>query len=365
MALRTLLSQSRTLLPAQIRFAHSASRLHQKLLSRSVLGVSNSKQSVRHFSQTTSPVPTPVTPTPTPAPDALNTILTSAPAPAEATQQVAAAASGMDAGTITNTVSTLIDFLHTFSGTSWAVTIISLALGSRFLFLPIYVKQIRNSLKLQQIQPYLEKIREEAMNAQRAGSMTMQDSAKMQAKMQEVFDRAGVSMFGSFKYAMLQAPIWLLLFLGLRNLGNVAPSLAQEGFLWIDNLALPDPYFGLPIVIGASLLANFELGGDGVAKKTMGNKMWLLRGMAVFLTWFSTTFPSSVVLYWTFANFFSLGFTLLNKRPAFRKLLKLPLPGEKLEIRFSPTATLPKRTYSQEEILKAAKTASKLTSSNK
>ena len=71
---------------------------------------------------------------------------------------------------------------------------------------------------------------------------------------------------------------------------------------WIQDLTSPDPWFILPIIMGASMLLQFKLNPapmDPVQEKVM-------MIMPFVLTIFFAFFPAGLVLYWTTNNVLSI-----------------------------------------------------------
>jgi YidC/Oxa1 family membrane protein insertase len=50
-------------------------------------------------------------------------------------------------------------------------------------------------------------------------------------------------------------------FFGLRGMASIpVPSLTDGGLYWFSNLAIPDPYFILPLMTSATMLLQMEVG---------------------------------------------------------------------------------------------------------
>lgn len=89
----------------------------------------------------------------------------------------------------------------------------------------------------------------------------------------------------SFSFAFdikKQIPVWITISIGLRNmsvgggrildqaaLDQAQARLAQlsaEGFGWVQDLTLPDPYWVLPVAVGAMFLLNLEIAGARMSR---------------------------------------------------------------------------------------------------
>jgi YidC/Oxa1 family membrane protein insertase len=57
-----------------------------------------------------------------------------------------------------------------------------------------------------------------------------------------------------------QVPIFLSVFTGIRGMTNLpVPSMTDGGFAWVSNLTVPDPFFILPVLTSATMLAALEV----------------------------------------------------------------------------------------------------------
>mgnify|MGYP003362449683 CR=1 FL=1 len=140
----------------------------------------------------------------------------------------------------------------------------------------------------------------------------------------------------SWKFMLLpavQIPLWVSVSYMLRTLTGwstlgtrpIDPTLTTEGFGHLTDLAVSDPYFVLPVVLGIFALANAEWNfatADLMKLTTRGVRnslrptafdmiMTLSRGSIIFLMAMSTQAPAALVLYWISSNCFSLCQNLL------------------------------------------------------
>ncbi|HEY0784685.1 MAG TPA: membrane protein insertase YidC [Acidobacteriaceae bacterium] len=179
---------------------------------------------------------------------------------------------------------------HVVSNWGWAILILTLILN--VIMLPTRVMMMRSSLKMQRIQPQMDAIK--ARYAKYKAT-----DPKRQEMNKEVFDlqkREGVNMFGGCLPMLLQ---WPLLFGFYRMLSNVI-ELRQAHWLWLPDLASPDPLHILPIFFIISMFAVQYLtpspGVDPQQQKMMAFTMPAVFG---FMTW---NIGSGLALYWACSN---------------------------------------------------------------
>jgi YidC/Oxa1 family membrane protein insertase len=93
---------------------------------------------------------------------------------------------------------------------------------------------------------------------------------------------------------VLQFPVWIALY---AMLGAVV-DLYHESFLWLPDLTQPDPYYILPVTMGALMFLQTRMNptaGDAQQAKMM---MWMMPGIFVVMMLF---LPSGLGIY-IFAN---------------------------------------------------------------
>ena len=97
---------------------------------------------------------------------------------------------------------------------------------------------------------------------------------------------------------LFQIPVFFALFTALRNSWDLHGA---PWILWIHDLSAKDPYYVLPLLMGA--LMFFQ------QKMTMSDdnnpQMAVLKWMPVIFTFMFLTFPSGLVLYWTVSSIIS------------------------------------------------------------
>jgi YidC/Oxa1 family membrane protein insertase len=107
---------------------------------------------------------------------------------------------------------------------------------------------------------------------------------------------------------LLQMPIWIALY----------PTLAQSVELyrssfafWIDDLAQPDRYFVLPILLGVLSIVQSKLSTVNPKDPQQKMMMWMMPLMFLF---FSLFVPSGLTLYWLINTVLTMGHQWLMNR---------------------------------------------------
>jgi YidC/Oxa1 family membrane protein insertase len=120
---------------------------------------------------------------------------------------------------------------------NYGVAIILLTLVVRLLVLPMSIKGQRSMMKMQRLQPQVEKIREKFKG----------DQERLNREMVEMYKRNHVNPMGGCLPMVIQLPVFFGLYYALLN----AIELRQAPFVgWIKDLSAPDclPIKGMPAI---------------------------------------------------------------------------------------------------------------------
>ncbi|MCL6627184.1 MAG: YidC/Oxa1 family membrane protein insertase [Alicyclobacillus shizuokensis] len=190
-------------------------------------------------------------------------------------------------GDILQFVSHLLDVFAQFFGGDYGLALLVLTVLVRLLIMPFFLKQLRYSKAMQQMQPEMAKIRDKYRN----------DPQKMQQEMQKLWQQAGVNPMAGCLPMVLQLPVLYALFGAIE--GNV--NMSHSTFLGIFQLGQPDHYFILPFVAAVTtfLSSRVMMIGQDTQQK------WMLFVMPVFIFLMATRFASGLALYWVYTNLFT------------------------------------------------------------
>jgi YidC/Oxa1 family membrane protein insertase len=109
---------------------------------------------------------------------------------------------------------------------------------------------------------------------------------------------------------LLQIPIFFALYKALL----ISVPMRQAGFLWIGDLSVMDPYFILPIIMGATMWYQQKLQSSGDVSGPAAQMQKMMKWMPVIFTVMFAWMPAGLVLYWTVSNLFGIGQMLVIKR---------------------------------------------------
>ena len=174
---------------------------------------------------------------------------------------------------------------------NWGWAIIIFTILVKLLLFPLSYKGLMSMQRLKDLAPQMKEIKERYAK----------DPQKMNMKMMEMYKKHGANPMGGCLPMILQIPIFFGIY---RVLLNSVELQGAPWMLWIQDLSQKDPYFILPILMGASMWYQQKL-----TPNTMTDPMQqkIFQFLPVIMTLFFLTFPSGLVLYWLVNNIFTIG----------------------------------------------------------
>ncbi len=182
----------------------------------------------------------------------------------------------------------LLSFIHGFVGNwGWAIVIITLLI--KLAFFQLSAASYRSMANMRRVQPEMARLKE----------LYGDDRQKMSQEMMELYKREKINPLGGCLPILVQIPVFISLYWMLLESVELrhAPFMA-----WIVDLSVKDPYFVLPILMGATMFIQQMLNPappDPVQARIM-------RMLPVIFTFFFLWFPAGLVLYWLVNNVLSI-----------------------------------------------------------
>lgn len=182
----------------------------------------------------------------------------------------------------------VLQWFHKLTG-NWGWAIILVTISIKALFFPLSAASYKSMAKMRTLGPRLQQLKE------RYGD----DKMKLQQEMMEIYKREKINPLGGCLPILVQIPVFIALYWVL--LGSVemrhAPWLG-----WIQDLSAKDPYFILPLIMGATMFIQTRL--NPTPPDPIQAKVMLL--MPLIFTVMFLWFPSGLVLYWVVNNSLSI-----------------------------------------------------------
>ncbi len=173
---------------------------------------------------------------------------------------------------------------------NWGWAIIGLTLIVRIVLYPLTYKGMVSMQRLKDLTPKMKEIQEKYKG----------DAQKMQLHMMELYKKHKVNPMGGCLPLLLQIPVFFAIY---RVLYNAVELKDAAWLLWIKDLSAMDPYFILPILMGATMYLQQK-----VSPTTFNDPMQekFFKFLPLVFTIFLITFPAGLMLYWTVNNIFSI-----------------------------------------------------------
>ncbi len=196
---------------------------------------------------------------------------------------------------------------HIVANYGWAIVLLTVLV--RILLFPLTHKSAVSMRKMQALNPKIQgiraKYRPKLKDKQGRPDVAMQ--RKMNEEVMALYKAEGVNPAGGCLPMLLQLPV----FIAFYSMLPVAVELRNAPWIgWIHDLSLPDPYYVLPIVMGASQLLFQRL------MPSTGDKMQqrIMMLMPIFFTFLFLKFAAGLVLYWLTSNLLGIGQQLITNR---------------------------------------------------
>lgn len=173
---------------------------------------------------------------------------------------------------------------------NWGWAIILFTLLVKLVLFPLSYKGMMSMQKLKDLAPKMKEVKEKYKG----------DPAKMNAQMMAMYKKHGANPMGGCLPLILQIPVFFALY---RVLLNADELQGANWILWIDNLAVMDPYFVLPILMGASMWFQQRITPSNFTDPLQEK---IFKFFPIIMTVFFIYFPSGLVLYWLVNNLFTI-----------------------------------------------------------
>ena len=172
---------------------------------------------------------------------------------------------------------------------NWGVAIIILTVAIKALFYPLSAASYRSMARMRVLAPRMQKLKEQYGD----------DRQRMNQAMMELYKTEKINPLGGCLPIVVQIPVFIALYWVL--LASV--ELRHAPFtLWIDDLSTPDPYFVLPVLMGATMIFQTYL--NPVPPDPVQAKVMKIMPIAFSIMFFF--FPAGLVLYWLINNILSI-----------------------------------------------------------
>ena len=181
-----------------------------------------------------------------------------------------------------------LNWIHSVIG-NWGWSIVILTLGIKVVFYKLSETSFRSMARMRKVHPRMKQLKE------RYGD----DKQALNQAMMKLYKEEKINPLGGCLPILVQIPVFIALYWVLLE----SVELRHAPFmLWIRDLSSPDPYFVLPLLMGASMYAQQKLNPaplDPIQQRVM-------MALPFVFTVFFMFFPAGLVLYWVVNNVLSI-----------------------------------------------------------
>ena len=219
-------------------------------------------------------------------------------------------------GIIAKPIGYLLMWIYKLVG-SYGIALIILTFIVKLVLYPLYAKQIKSSADMAEMSEKAQEIQRRYAN----------DKEKQNEEMQKLYTEVGFNPMSGCLPMLIQFPIIMGLFALLRNPMKYMPSGStmifanHESFLWIKDLAQPDPWI-LPIAAGLATYFAFAMnsamnnmtqpGASAGQAKAMNAIMKYFFPLSIL--WLARSYPAGLAIYWAGGQFMQIFFNIrINK----------------------------------------------------
>jgi YidC/Oxa1 family membrane protein insertase len=182
----------------------------------------------------------------------------------------------------------LLDKIHAVVQ-NWGWSIILLTLLIKIVFYPLSAASYKSMAGMKKLQPRIQTLKERYKD----------DRQKFQTEMMGLYKTEKINPAGGCLPILVQIPVFIALYWVLLE----SVEIRQAPFaLWLNDLSAPDPYYVLPILMGASMWAQQKL--NPAPMEEIQKRVMMIMPFA--LTLLFLTFPAGLVLYWVVNNVLSM-----------------------------------------------------------
>ena len=178
--------------------------------------------------------------------------------------------------------------LHSFLG-NWGWSIICLTILIKAAFFRLSATSYKSMANMRRLQPEMARLKD----------LYGDDRQKMSQETMALYKKEKVNPMGGCLPILVQMPVFISLYWVLLESVELRHA---PWILWITDMSVKDPFFILPLLMGASMFIQQKL-NPTPPDPTQAKVMQI---MPIAFTFFFMFFPAGLVLYWTVNNILSI-----------------------------------------------------------
>lgn len=209
---------------------------------------------------------------------------------------------------LANIVQQVLTVLYNFTASvgipNLGLAIVIMTIIIKLVMFPLTKKQIQSTKAMMSIQPKMKALQEKYKD----------DKQRLNMELANLYKTEGVNPLAGCLPLLIQMPIMIGIFYGIRDYDYAAHPEIVTSFLWLKDISLSDPTYILPIL---SALTTFIQTKQTMPDTGNAQNKIMMYFMPLFIGYISLTFPAGLVLYWVVMNIMQIAQqALMNKAAA-------------------------------------------------
>ncbi len=209
---------------------------------------------------------------------------------------------------LANIVQQVLTVLYNFTASvgipNLGLAIVIMTIIIKLVMFPLTKKQIQSTKAMMSIQPKMKALQEKYKD----------DKQRLNMELANLYKTEGVNPLAGCLPLLIQMPIMIGIFYGIRDYDYAGHPEIVTSFLWLKDISLSDPTYILPVL---SALTTFIQTKQTMPDTGNAQNKIMMYFMPLFIGYISLTFPAGLVLYWVVMNIMQIAQqALMNKAAA-------------------------------------------------
>ena len=184
------------------------------------------------------------------------------------------------------------------------LAIVLMTIIIKLIMYPLTQKQIQSTKAMMEIQPKMKALQEKYKD----------DKQRLNMELANLYKSEGVNPLAGCLPLLIQMPIMIGIFYGIRDYNYAAHPEIVTSFLWLADISKADPTYVLPVLSALTTFIQTKqtmpTNGGGAQNKMM------MYFMPLFIGYISLPFPAGLVLYWVVMNIMQIAQQSIMNRAA-------------------------------------------------
>jgi len=205
------------------------------------------------------------------------------------------------ASIVSKMVTGLYHFLGSAGIPNYGLAIVLMTIIIKIILFPLTKKQLESTRAMMEIQPKMNELQQKYKY----------DKEKLNQELAKLYQEHHVNPLAGCLPLLIQMPILFGIYYAIRDYQYEGPA----NFLWMENIANPDPLYILPVLSAITTFIQTKQSMPATKKDTSSDSglAGMMQGkmmqyfMPLFIGYISLQFPAGLVLYWIVMNIMQIG----------------------------------------------------------